>query len=421
MTLLSIIVCLILGRQILLILTNDIKSFLMRLVLSFGLGTGFLSLFMFLWGLFNIPYIYFPWLITILVLIGTFIMTLKGYRPIKINYQKIRQTIKRLKILEWFLICLILFQLLFVFFQATQRPVVQMDAATNWAFKAKTIFLKQDIFQKDSPWFLGAGAHPSYPMHVPLLLSWSYFWMGEVNDAMVGVWFFIYFLALIVFLYYFLRKILKIEYTLGFVAIFSTIPLFVYHGFANYADIVLSFYVSLSAGLIYYYLKTNNKSYLLLSAIFSGFCIWTKNEGLMLSILLIISLLIIKFYKEKGLFKNIKIKRILYFLLPPVLISAPWLIFKTINNLGFNNLEKPLILEGPHFNVLPLMFHQIFMPSSFHIWFFVFIISLIFIFKKKNIKSENLFLTILFLIVFLAYIFIYILTHSYIFVMDGTI
>src|SRR6056297_3228380 len=99
-----------------------------------------------------------------------------------------------------------------------------MDAITNLVFKSKTIFLKKEgIFQKESPWFLGAGDHKSYPMHLPLLLSWSYLFTNKLNDALIGVWFFIYFLALMLFLYYFLRKILKREYSLGIIAIFSTI------------------------------------------------------------------------------------------------------------------------------------------------------------------------------------------------------
>ncbi len=423
MLLLSIGVCLILGRQILLILTKQIKSPLMRIVLSFGLGTGVLSFLMFLWGLFNISYSFLPWFVTILAGIGVLIMFSMGYRPLNVDFKKIKYKIKKFKLLEWFLIVVILFQLGFVFFQSIERPISQMDSLTNWSFKAKTIFLKkQGIFQKKSPWFLGAGAHPNYPMHLPLLLSWSYFWMGEVNDALIGGWFFVYFLMLILFIYYFLKRFLKREYVLGLIAFLSSIPLLVYHGFVGYADLALSFYFTLGVGFLNFYLKTKKNFNLILSGIFSGFCIWTKNEGLILFGALIISYLIIYLLKEKKVFKNIKIKKILYFLLPTILISLPWLIFKSVNKLGFNNLEKPLLLEGPHLKVLPQVFHQIFIPSSLHIWPGIFILGLlIFAFKFKRVEFKNWFLVCVLFLAFFGYIFIYTFTHSYQFVIDGTI
>jgi len=345
-----------------------------------------------------------------------------GYRPLKINFKKAQYKLNKIKWLEWILIIIILFQVGFVFFQSFERPMVQMDAITNWGLKAKNIFLQNNNpYQFQFSQFKKIGAHISYPLHTSLLLAWSYFFTGQVSDSLVGAWFFIYFLAIILLLYSFLKRFLNRFYSLGLISFLSIIPIFVYHGFANYSDIVLGFYFTLASVFLYKFFKDKHNFNLLLAGIFSGFCIWTKNEGLFLALVLFLVFLYFKIFNKKRYFKKVSFKKVFYFLLPVIFISLPWLAFKFINKLGFNNLEKPLVLKGPYFKILPMLFHQIFVPSTFHIWPGIFLIGLIiFSFCKKK-KPGFKFFNLVILITFLAYLFIYLFTHSYKFVLDGTI
>ncbi|MDA2922809.1 glycosyltransferase family 39 protein [Patescibacteria group bacterium AH-259-L07] len=324
--------------------------------------------------------------------------------------------------LQLFLILIIIFEIGFVVLESTLRPVMQFDALSNWAWKAKVLFYQPyEFFNKTSDLFLGGGsAHPNYPFFLPMIMAGIYYLFGNVDDALVGLLFALHFVILIVFMYISLRWFVSRSRSLLFTAMLSTIPLLSYHGLSAYADLPLTLYFSIAALFLFKYMSVSQsrKSDLVVAGIFAGLITWIKLEGLMLSAVLFMVFILYVWRTNYRSLTSIG-KQCAFFVGPFLILFLPWFVFKLYFGLSYSNVDGPLF-TGFHPEVVINFFQQVFISNSFHLWPGIFLIMLLFKARKAFSYPYTYILFMIFGVIS-AYLIIYVFTPSYEFALDGTV
>lgn len=328
---------------------------------------------------------------------------------IKFNFTKIRIT--------WVVVfILILIQVVLLSFNALARPPIAYDNLTMWQYKPKVLFYENKInFDAKNLSFLGGGGHTNYPWQTPLLFYWFYANLGEFNDLAGNLINIIYYLSILIVIYYFLKKYLSNLVSLIFVWFFSTMPLPFYHAYNGYADLTLSYYLLIAFIFLFYWLKTQEKKWLLIAGVFFGCALFVKNDALIFILASLPVIFINLFITNKKIITTLKY--CCFYLLAIILPLLPWLLIKIKYNLPFSNVEPGF---GYHADVWSNIGWALFLNNSFNIWWFVVILSLIINIKKIK-KQNNLFLSWLFLILCLTgLIMLYLFTEEYRFAVDNT-
>lgn len=381
-----------------------------QIFISFALGIAFITLELFIysslrleWSLINIV---LPWLV--LVVVNLFLSADKKAIE-KRSFEK-----QKLNLLEKFLICIIALEIVYVFFRASCFPLSDYDGLAIWGIKAKSFYLKGTVFTDIFTEKVFLPAHPDYPLLLPLGEAWVYKTLGEFNDYLVKALFPIYFIGTLAVFYSCLIRLFKRKAALLFTFFLATVSQFRNFGFTSYAEIVLVFYFTASFLYLFLWMKKENFSYLILSALLAFSGIWTKNEGSMLFLVNLIVLAIMLIDKKINLSK-----KIIYFLtysLIVVLLFSPWIIFKSSNGLSNDVINKDTMKISVAFKnlnrILPILNEyqkHVFGPKKWNIiWILVI---LIFILKFKNIfKDDQKYFTYAVIFCFLGYALVYIIT-----------
>ena len=334
---LSILAIYIIGFAVLKYVLPDVRRHIIEtLSLSFGLGTGVVALVMVLMfharievDRTNLILFFTP------VLLGLFYAESK---------QRFRQNIsisdihvgrlfcsKNFNILEIFLLFVIVLSVVLISFQALFKPMFTYDALSIWAFKATVFFKEQTIFTDDFYNSNRLHYHPKYPLLIPLTENWIYNCLGCVNDRLVKIIFPLFYISLISIFYTTQRRFFSRQYSLVFTALLTTIPSFVRSdkggaAFSGNADVPLTFFYSVGIIYLFCWMKEREKVDLLISAIFSGLAIFTKNEGLGLFAVTVFCLsLFILFNSKKGVVGQ-NIESLSTYIIIPMLIVSPWLL-----------------------------------------------------------------------------------------------
>lgn len=336
------------------------QNFLFVISISFAIGVGNISLVMLLISLLKIDFALQTILLflTIITLISFSILIYRKAqtKAIKNNHAVLDKNLDRInkninensksstvlfkrqklfKIIEIILLILILFQVLSSIFITVIFPVRFWDAITCWSFKAKAFFLDKtiyDFYSKHSYKF----SHPSYPILLPLLQTYSYFSMGTLNENLMKLIFPIFYISLLIVNYSFLRikyleinpkvnnnsaKIKKDNRVLGknypkitslfFTFILSTVPIIFDHSYIEYIDLAFAFYLYLSVMFMILWirfkddrLKTNGL--IILSAIFSAQLPLLRSEGILFLGFIFILYVFYLFKSKDHIFKSNK-------------------------------------------------------------------------------------------------------------------
>lgn len=381
-----------------------------KMGLAYGLGTMLLAVEIFLLVfIFRLP---IKWLYFVLsgeVLVGSFFYWRRfGFDFIK----RLKTEKKKISWIESFLAFLIFCQLVLVNIFAWLKPIINWDSVAMWSFKAKILFYNlSGFFNPNNQDFWQNQNQPAYPWLVPL----SQYWLAVLNkgfDEVLANFIFVGFFVSIIFLLYgHLRNYLNRTLSLLFVWLFSTMPLIVTHAYNAYADLPLAFYLGATFILTYKWLDTKNYKYLILSWLFLAGAMFTKSEAIIFAIA---HLLILLFAKRSS---GVGWKKILFNVLPALIIIAPWLGFKLVNKLSINNVGGGL---GWHPEVIGQLLSDLFVAASWNIWWYVFFgLSLLFIKQIINNRSLRLVYGLWFL-AFGGFLIIYLFTEEYQFAVDGT-
>jgi hypothetical protein len=181
---------------------------------------------------------------------------------------------------DWLFISLLAALFLFAALRAGLYPMWAWDAIATWGFKAKVFYARGTVDLS------GFEAHNYYPNLVPLLLTYLYLWLGQVNDHLVKLIFPLWGAALLSLLFVILRGLgLNRPRSLGATAFLALNGLtFVAHLHIAYADMALTYFTLGAAGLIYLWLfGTAPRGTMPLAALFFAGLIWCKFEGLPLA------------------------------------------------------------------------------------------------------------------------------------------
>ncbi|MBM4286493.1 MAG: hypothetical protein FJ128_14810 [Deltaproteobacteria bacterium] len=178
--------------------------------------------------------------------------------------------------LDWLGLGLLGLILLFACLRAVIYPVWAWDALATWGFKAKVFFHRQSID------LAGFEAHNYYPNLVPLLLTYLYLWLGQVNDHLVKAVFPLWGALLLLLLHHLgLRMGLSRRQALFLTAFFAANgTVFIEHLFIAYADLPLAYYTLGGAGLVFLWLAgAAPPGSMPLAALMLAGMSWCKYEG----------------------------------------------------------------------------------------------------------------------------------------------
>lgn len=376
--------------------------------LSFGLGSGLISLWMFLISLLKLKFSLF------FLLLPTFIFLILSFKSIKNEYKnfyltKINFSITFLGIV---LISLICFNIFYVLLKAAVFPFIQWDAWCNWGFKARLFFSEGFVSGGLFREYASNIPRPDQPLNLYLMLTYIYQFLGVASEEYSRLYLALFYVSLLIIQYYALRRHAGKMISLIITFFISSIPNVINLASEAYGDIAFAFYC-LSA-IIYLYLYETKKSndFLLLGSIFLGMSLWTKSEGLLLwfNILLcfLLYFLFKSIYKKKIIFdKNLAIGLALSFV-----YILPWKIFMKINkfipqqhliesyfNQSFSELFNRLK------NLLILVVNDLININRWNIFWIIFILAIIYSFKTRRFY----FFLNIFLLQFLFYVFIFLI------------
>jgi hypothetical protein len=177
---------------------------------------------------------------------------------------------------DWLFLGLLGLVFLYALPRAVLYPMWAWDAVATWGLKAKIFYAARglDLTRID--------AHNYYPNLLPLLLSYLYFALGQVNDALAKVIFPLWGALLLGLLYSFTVRLgLNRRRALGlaaFLALNGTV--FIVHLYIAYADLPLAFYTLGGAGLLCLWLAdAAPRGSLGLTACCLAGMAWCKYEG----------------------------------------------------------------------------------------------------------------------------------------------
>ena len=231
-----------------LLFKKDFKKHLsLRAVLSYGLGTGTLTLLMFYFSFLggdlsfrNIVFISFGFFL----LFGYYCIADFRFAFPRFSIHHENRTITFLKI---FLSGLILAWVSIITFRALFLPMHLSDAVIQWGFKAKILYHEGTIYAPDffdDP--LRMVYHCQYPFLVPLLESFIFVCLDQANDVLAKIPFPLFFVALLVFVYDAQKKYSSSLQALMVTAGMALLPVFLKDVKGNpssgYAEVPLIFY-----------------------------------------------------------------------------------------------------------------------------------------------------------------------------------
>ncbi|MBM4300531.1 MAG: hypothetical protein FJ121_03225 [Deltaproteobacteria bacterium] len=268
-----------LGYALLTLLVPRPRDFTLweRAAFSFGVGALALTFWMLALTWWGTPFSLGRILGPPLALAAALLLAPRGRRAVREELQafQVRPRIA-LNGWDWLFLGLVVMVFLYALPRAALYPMWAWDAVATWGCKAKIFYASRGLD------LTCIEAHNYYPNLTPLLLSYLYFALGQVNDSLAKVIFPLWGALLLGLLYSLAARLgLSRSSALGlaaFLALNGTV--FIVHLYIAYADLPLAFFALSGAGLLYLWLAdTAPRGSLTLAACFLSGMAWCKYEG----------------------------------------------------------------------------------------------------------------------------------------------
>ncbi len=394
-----------------------------KLAASYGLGVGILTFVMFLIGAFRLPMDLVTIIVACAILFAyPFFTVIKKIRITGIDVFRI--DIKDAKWYEWLFFSLISLRVLYSYFSALIKPVEDVDAFANWSLRAKVFFFDHGLsLDRTHGYFLGKG-HTYYPINIPLFETWIFNVLGTWNDLLVKAIFPTFLLALVIIFYCSMRRICGRAFSLFSTYLLTTLPFLMYHSAASYMDFPLSFYFFSSFVFLLNFMRTKEKSFLVLSALLAGICAWTKNEGMILALVDLLAAFAYFAYFDKN---DSKTRVFLSAIYTAILLIFPlsWSIFKVV--FGVPSPKDQVLYFSKMFEyadripvIITSYFQKAFFYGHWNIAWFAFSVVLTISLIKRRVSVENLFVIGAIVLCMGGYGVEYYLSKSYEYLLIGT-
>jgi len=361
-----------------------------RIALSFLLGSGLVSFYLFYLGVLRIQFT----LWTISTIVWPFVvwglLTLYKHgkrRSIPLSRPLLFSGIKRWqKVLMVCMSILLLWKLFFILFNIFAFPTYFDDSVSCWNHKAKVYFEQKGIvWDKGDPDFLG-GTKPEYANGVSLFKTWVAIWSNTWNESAINFYTFILFLCLGLLFYNSVRRYLPVIPSFTFTYLLLSIPLLAFHAGFAYCDMVLGIY--LLGGIIYLYrwMEQRTGPLFFLSAFLFGIALFTKNEMIPLYIAGAIAALVI--YQVAARIRSVEIiKNTLLYLCITLVPNMAWFLVQSVYALQWSPGPGWREIEFHH-DAFRFIGHYFFSSGNYNILWVLFVAALLF--SVPYVKRTNL-------------------------------
>ena len=285
----------LIGQQTLMILLP--KNNLCRsasICISYGLGLGLISFYIFIAGWLNLPLTLshlYPGLIGMSVIFFIFQMLKPEPRPQQSEpvdnsaTDGLPQSNPGYKALLCLTILLAIYYCIYMIWCVNHLPVYTWDSIATSVYNSKILFYEKSLSAQKN------FAHLSYPLQFPIIITWISLHLGEWNDQAIKYLFPVTFIMFTILLHHFLSLwVGKKKALWGVLMLFSS-NFLIYHATISYRDILMMFYVVGSILFMFEWNRTKLIGYLILSALFIGFSTFLKLEGTAYALILGLTLL----------------------------------------------------------------------------------------------------------------------------------
>jgi hypothetical protein len=270
------------------------NQFLIKSFLAVGVGLGICSFVFFIWLLVVGPSIsgLIIFEIALLIcLIGVFIYKTKR-RKTEVDCRSLtEQTAHPIFSVSFYIV--LIFSIASFVFISLKNPHGRWDAWAIWNMRARFLF-RGGSHWKDGFSPLLYWSHPDYPLLIPGTVARCWKIIGKetlIVPALVSM-FFTFAMAGLLFSALFIVR----GKTQGFLAgmVLLGTPFFIEHGASQYADVPLGFFFLATLVLfsLHERLSENSQNLLFLAGMTTGMSLWTKNEGFLFLMAIIISRII---------------------------------------------------------------------------------------------------------------------------------
>ncbi|MCX6792473.1 MAG: glycosyltransferase family 39 protein [Candidatus Falkowbacteria bacterium] len=379
------------------------------IALAYGLGAAVISLELFLY--FVIFRLSFSFFIYYFISLQTLAALWFVFKKIKWSNNFIFTWHKKYSISLVIGLVVVLF-LALNFIQAISKPILAFDGIAFWSMRAQSLIVDKAVnFNSNSYNYLAAFSLKNYPWHYSLLEYWLRLLGGSGGYLNLISWG--YLVGLVILIVEAGRRWLGEWQGWVFGLFFVSMPFIYYHSYNNYADITLAYYSAVGMLFFIEWLMNNNQKLLFIAALFSGWAMFVKNEGIFCVIAFVGALFLAKLFK----LIDLKWRKIGYGLLFLIFPIAPWLITKAVYGLGFSNVEGAFAWHPEIFYSLS---QSLFVSNNWNTWWVIFALGSV-IMSRMIVRDKSL-LTAWLMFIFLSggIIAMYAFTEHYLWAMDNT-
>jgi len=410
-----------------LFLREAVLGWLKALSLSFGIGSLFVTIQLFIF-LFICKLSVGNWIFALFIIENSLLLFLY-YKKYGFKFEKISK-IKSLKLKEILLVILIFLQLIFSLSNCLARPIIAYDSLAVWTLRAKILFYDNVVNSNpESFYYLGGYWHNNYPWHSSLLQYWSAFVLKDFNELAINLIFFIFFASVLLLIYSFLRDYINRFYALLFTFLLSSMPLFFYHSSNPYSDLPLSYYELIGFIFLFKWIerlrqnKDNSlsevdkeKKMLFWIGLFFGVAFLVKLDAIIFAIAA--GAVILGVLLQKRLMKySVGWKQLGIFVLGLILPNIFWGFFLIKYGLGLSNIAPAF---GWHPEIFGPFLDSLFVANNWNIWWIVFFTFLLIYIKVIWRQKELLWGYLFVIIVSFGFTILYLFTGLYEFVINHT-
>ena len=219
------------------------------------------------------------------------------------------------------------------------------DTMDNWNLRGKLFFVDRE-FTLIFPWDQNAQGVSSYPPSVSLAKTWFAALAGQWSDGLANGIHILWFLALLLLVYWTLRRMLPLAWSILGALMLASLPLEFIQGTGTYADIFLSVHLLAAVAMMLHALTSHTRdharSWLRLGAFAIALVPFTKNEGFALYfpvLLLLYAGTLLWLTKKKMLSGRDLGTMLLIAAVGIAAIALPWIGFKIAHGLSFGNAK----------------------------------------------------------------------------------
>jgi hypothetical protein len=198
--------------------------------------------------------------------------------------------------------------------------------------KARVIFSYGQIYGEDFFDPDRLHAKQRYPLGIPLAQSFVYHMVGGVDDRLGKIIFPGFFLALCLSFYAALRQFFSRRYSLLGTSLLSLLPAFTIYAnggaASGYADIPLTYYYTVFALSLFNWLWERRDSDFVLALVFGVFAVFTKNEGVALWGITVVSLALVGKSAGQPFSRNLG-RRLFLLAIASAVAVLPWYLYRS--------------------------------------------------------------------------------------------